>query len=271
VLYLGIVVLAVGVFYLAAFNWEDMRSWARIAAVGVPLLLALLSGAAMVRSDDAALRRGGQAAWALAVALGGGSVAVVFDEHDLWGGLGHGGLLAVGVSTASLALLLWVLSPRHLQVLALGGAAMFLAVTIGNWPEDFDFSLLGIAALAFGGAALALTEAGFVVPRASARPVFAAVALFGPYLAGVNGATWAELVVFAAAAAIGALSVWRASFTYIAIAVVAVFFELVSFVIRHFESRVGVPVALILSGGLLVAAVLILVRLRPFDHFRRRA
>jgi len=46
-LYLGIAVAVVGVFTLVAQNWENLRTWARIAILALPGALLLLAGAVM--------------------------------------------------------------------------------------------------------------------------------------------------------------------------------------------------------------------------------
>jgi hypothetical protein len=78
-----------------------------------------------------------------------------------------------------------------------------------------------------------------------------------------------ELMLFAVAAALIALGVWRASFTLLAIGVVASFIGLVTFIFEHFEDRIGAPVALMISGGALIAGVLLLARFRSAEQIRR--
>jgi len=51
--------------------------------------------------------------------------------------------------------------------------------------------------------------------------------------------------------------------------VVASFVGLVTFIFEHFEDRIGAPVALMISGGALIAGVLLLARFRSAEHIRR--
>ncbi len=268
-LYLGLVVAGVGAFALTATNWGELERWARLASVAVPALLALAVGFGTFRAEDAGLQRGGQLAWLAAVALTAGLAAVVSEEYG--GGAGNRGLLLLnGSVTAAIALALWVISPRSLQVLALGGAFVFLSQTLGAWPDDHSFPLAGMTLLGLGVGGVVLAETGAFSPRPAARIVFGTLAVAGPYLAGINESVpWAELLVFVVAAGLAALGVWRASFALVVVAVVATFVALITFVFEHFSDDLGAPVALMLSGGLVVAGVLILSQVRGAIRQRR--
>ena len=70
---------------------------------------------------------------------------------------------------------------------------------------------------------------------------------------------------------LAALSVARAAFVYMVLGVGAIFVGLVTFFFRHFAPELGAPVALILSGGVLVAGVLVLAQARKAIRGRRLA
>jgi hypothetical protein len=53
------------------------------------------------------------------------------------------------------------------------------------------------------------------------------------------------------------------------VAVLGMFGALVTFIFEHFEEEVGAPVALMLSGGALVGAVLTIAALRAETRKRR--
>jgi hypothetical protein len=123
-----------------------------------------------------------------------------------------------------------------------------------------------------GGAALiALTEMGYFKPMPLARTLAALLLCGGAFQAGVDSAVGWELLAFIAGAAAIGLGVWRASFTYIAVGVGTLLVALITFMFEHFEERIGAPVALMISGGMLVAAVLILVQIRTITRRRRLA
>lgn len=272
-LYLGVIVVSVGVFALIEQRWPDLDSWARMIAIGVPTLLALILGAGLHGSREPGFSRAGQLAWFVSVGLFAGTVAVFLNEYQP-GGIGieddPEGLLAMTGSAALLALVLWVFSPAHPQTVALGATLFALGQGAGNWPDEFSEVVAGMLIFAFGVAGLALTELERFTPRFSGRLVFATLCAVGPYEAGFtdNGMVF-ELLVFAVGGGLIALGVARASFTLLAVGVIASFVGLVTFIFEHFEDRIGAPVALMISGGALIAGVLVLARLRSAEHIRR--
>jgi hypothetical protein len=272
-LYLGVVVVSVGVFALIEQRWPDLDSWARVMAIGVPTLLALALGAGLRASDEPGLNRAAQLAWFVGVGLFAGMVGVILNEYEPAGITiedDPDGLLTVTAATALLALILWVFSPAHPQVVALGATLFALGQAVGNWPDEFSQVLAGTLIFGFGVAGLALTEAGMFGPRFSGRLIFAVLCVVGPYEAGFteNGMVF-ELMVFAVGGALIALGVMRASFTLLAVGVIAAFIGLVTFIFEHFEDRLGAPVALMISGGALIAGVLLLARFRSAEQLRR--
>lgn len=275
-LYLGVVVLGVGVFALIAQQWDELESWARVAATAVPVGLLLLAGLAMRASDEPALERGGQVAWLVAVAMFAGALAVIINEYGPDARSGDDdrmALLMVAAGTVALALVLWVFSASHAQVVALAGSLVFLAQALGNWPDSFSEPLAGMLLLAMGVAGLALGEVRWLTPRASVRFAFAAMAIAGPFQAGFGGEREMafELLTFAVAAAVLALGIVRNSFSLVVVAILGMFAALVAFIFEHFEEELGAPVALMLSGALLVGAVLVLANFRSETRKRRKA
>ena len=274
-LYLGVVVLAVGIFALVAQQWDELESWARVASTVVPVVLLLGAGLVMRVSNEAPLERGGQVAWLAAVALFAGALAVIVNEYgpdSRSGADDRNALMFIAAGTVMLALTLWVVSATHPQVIGLAGSLAFLAQTLGNWPDDFSEPLAGFMLLAFGAAGVVLGELGWFAPRPSTRFAFAILTIAGPYQAGFSGGTelFYELLTFAAAAALLALGVVRASFSLVVVAILGMFVGLVTFIFEHFEETIGAPVALMLSGAVLVGAVLLLAAFRSESRQRRQ-
>ena len=273
-LYLGFVVLGVGVFALIAQQWDELESWARLAATAVPVALLLFAGLLLRLSGEPPLERGGQAAWFVAVPLFAGAFAVGINEfgpESSRSGDERNLVLLVGAATLGLALVLWVFSAAHAQVVTIAGSTAFFAQALGDWPDDFSAGLAGFVMFVAGAAGLALAELGWFAPKPTARFCSAVLAVAGPYQAGFvdSELEFYELLSFAAAAAVVALGVWRASFALVLVGVVAIFVALVTFIFEHFEDELGAPLALMLSGGLLVAAVLILALFRNESRKRK--
>ena len=266
-LYLGVAVLAVGVFALMAQNWPELESGARVAVLAVPAMICLGAGALMHTSPQAGVNRAGQMAWLVAVGLAAGTLAVFLDEFQPSGVNFEddpSGLLIVAGATAALALGLWTLSPSHAQVLGLSGATFFLAQALGNWPDSFSAALAGMTLLGVGAAAIALTEAGLMRPKLSSQLLFGILGVAGVYQAGfADNGTVFELLGFAVGAGLVVLGVMRQTFVYVFVGVGGLFVMLVTFIFEHFEDQLGAPLALILSGAILIGAVLLLAQVRP--------
>lgn len=266
-LYLGIAVLSVGVFALIAQAWDNLASFPRVLAVGVPAAFALLTGGLLKSLGEAGYRRGAQFSWAAAVGLAAGTVAVVLHEYEPLGisrDDDQAAMLIVGVAATALALLLWALNPMTFQVLALGASLFFLGQAIGNWPDQYSARLAGGALAIFGLAGIALAEVGLMAPRDSSRLTFGLLLAFGSYQPGFSdgGTPW-EIPAFVAAAGLLGFGVYRGSFGYVLCGVGLLFVALVRAIFQNFSDQVGAPVALIISGALLIGAVLLLARLAP--------
>ena len=273
-LYLGFVVLAVGVFSLFAQNWEDLESWARVIAIGVPTLLLFGVGLALHLTGEPQLERGGQAAWMVTVALFAGTLAVAINEYGL--GLGDpgdpGALLPIAAATFAVSIALWVASPAYPQLFAIAGATLFVGIAVANWPDEFSQELLGMTILSIALAALALAEVGWLTPVLGARFLFSALAIFGPFAASMDdGPVAFEVLAGAMAAAVIAYGVFRASFALVLVGVVGAFAVLIAFITRHFSDRIGAPMAMIISGGILIAGILLLALYRRELQNRKSA
>ncbi len=266
-LYLGIAVLAVGVTALAAQNWADLASFARVLVTAVPAGFTLLVGALLRSRSEPGLRRAGQLAWVASVALTALALWVILWEYEPLGLArddDRTSLLIVATCAAALALALWALAPSTLQLFALGGALFFLAQALGAWPDDYSPRLAGGSLALVALTAIALAETDRLSPRATARFVFGFLLAVGAFWPGFDdgGTPW-ELTAFVAAALLLALGVLRSSFQYVLWGVLLLFVALVRAIFQNFSDEIGAPVALIISGALLIAAVLILARLAP--------
>lgn len=266
-LYLGIAVLAVGVFALAAQNWGDLASPARVAVTAVPAAFTLLLGALLRDRPEPGMRRAGQLAWTAAVGLTALALGVYIWEYESFGLARDEDatpFLVVTAAATGLALLLWAVTPSVLQLLALGASLFVLAQAIGQWPDEYSAPLAGGSLAAAALAAIALTETGRLVPRAAARTIFGLLLAVGAYQPGFSsgGTPW-EIPAFLAAAGLLALGVWRSSFQYVLWGVLLLFVALVRAIFQNFSDQLGAPVALIISGVLLIGAVLLLARLAP--------
>jgi hypothetical protein len=271
VVYLGLAVAGVGVIALTAQHWDDLSSAVRVIVWAAPGLLALLLGAGLRRMAAPQLVRATGMAWLAAVLLLFFAVSVAGGEAG-WGDPDV--FLVAGAAATVLAAGLWMLRRATPQIIALAWGLAFLAEGIAaqrSYNVEYgegDPLTFGMLLMAFGAAWIVLAETGALTPRLPVRALGAAALVWGPFMtgfvsySGYPGYLWAQLLVFVAAGALVALSLRRASFTYMLAGVAGAFIGLVAFIFKHFEDEIGAPVALILSGALLVAAALLLAAFR---------
>ncbi len=253
-LYLGVAIALVGVFVLTADHWGALNTTTRLATVGIPGGLALLAGLFMRRSSEAQLRRAAGIAWLTGVVLLSGTVVVAGVE---FGWAEHSTTLVAATGAAVLALLLWWVNPSRPQLIALAGSSIFLAESVADQWSPYRPELAGLLILLSGAAGILLTERKVLRPHGFAAALSGLLVVTGALhtqwgLAGF----WAGLPLLAAGAVLIGLSLQRGAFTYLLAGVLATFLGLVLFIFQHFESTIGVPAALLLTGCLLVGGVL---------------
>ena len=183
--YLGLAVIAVGVFVLVSTNWEHLRPWARISVSGVPALLALLVGQLMRSSPTPGIRRGGMLAWLLALALLTSTAAIIADES---GWSGKNVALAAGVVALASGVALWVFMPSHAQLLGVTAGMFLFSVAVANRAEPGTEGMgvvLGSSLTLFGTAGVILAEFSLLVPRTLARVMSSLGIVAGGFYAGV--------------------------------------------------------------------------------------
>jgi uncharacterized membrane protein len=263
--YLGLAVIGVGVAVLIGSNWEHLATPARIAIPAAAALVALIAGWIMLGSRQPELRRGGQAAWLLALGLAAGTAGVAGSEADM---AGENIILLVALVALAVSIPLWWWSKTHLQVIgvAAGGFLASLAVTSrfeDAGPEAFGLSLAAVAL-----AGLLLTELNILRPQLTARALSTLGLVLGGFFSGIDGPVWAEAVSFAVAALLITLSIRRGLFGYMAGGVAAVFIGLVTAILRHIDEPTIAALALIALGVLLLAGIIALERFRPWAQRR---
>lgn len=260
--YLGIAVVAVGVLIMVTVSWEDLRGWARVLVTAVPGALALVLGQRLRQTGRPGLMRGGHIAWLAAVALIGGTVAIAgsnadWNEEDI--------ALAGGIAAAAVAIVLWVFSASHPQVVAICGSVFAAGMALGGRSDEFSFAVAGLSIAAMSVVGMVLAERGLLTPTLTARFLSALGVGWGTFFAGFESGVY-EPLAFVAAAALVALSIQRRVLPYMLIGVALVFLGLVSSITRHSGDPTTAAAGLIVAGALLVGVVLVLARWQPWER-----
>ncbi len=262
-IYVGLAVVGVGAFVLMALVWPDLAAWARIAVTGIPGAAALGLGWFLQQMDEPGMQRGGSLAWVLGAALITGCVGVLtyesgWDDAD---GLVMPAAVAVGVTVA-----LWVILPSHPQLVALGAALGFLSIAVGvRTGHEGPAAVAGVLTI-LAAAWVALTEPGILFPRVTARLLGGFALAAGSFLVGVDPGLPLvfEGVPFLAGIALIVLSIARASFAYIVFGVGLLFVGFVSLTMQRVPDPVVGALVLMVAGVLLLGAVVVLARWRPW-------
>ncbi len=270
-LYVGLAAVGVGAIVLGALLWGELTTAARILVLAVPGVLLAILGGVLRNTREPAAARGGAMAWVLAVALLTGAVAVILNAADR----PEEEVAFVAFSVAVvLALAAWVVAPTHAQVVA-------LAISLAMWCLVAPFQadavdivssdgplVSSILLVALGCIWIAVTEAGWMRPRVTARMLGGLGLAVGAYAGGFDsGARVAfETLVILAGAGLVALGVWRGAFAYVAFGVIALFLGGITIILRRVPDPAVGAMAVMVAGVLLVLAVLLLARWRPWER-----
>ncbi|HEY7605728.1 MAG TPA: hypothetical protein VID07_02995 [Actinomycetes bacterium] len=258
--YLGGTLAVVGAGLLAARFWPDLALWARLSLVGLAAVALWAAGALVPEQAAPALWRLRGVLWL------GSSAAVAFlaalvgtDMLDLDG---EAVALLAGLVTAIHASVLWWRRPRPLQQLAcLAGLAVAagagVAVTGGN-EAAVGLSIWAVGVLWVLGGWRALLP-----PPVVALVAGAVVVLQGAQATAVR---WEGAgLVFGLASAAGLLAAGTTGrrLALAVVGIIGVVMFLPATVVHFFAGTVGVPVLLLLTGVVLLALTMTLLRWRP--------
>lgn len=266
--YVGFLIVAVGVMVLVGTNWDALGAAGRIIVTGLPGAAALGAGVWLRRSDVASLRRGAGVAWL----VGGGLIVLCagVTAHELFGWGTRGNTTAAAAAAVPLAVALWWLQRVPAQVVGLAAAAVLSAIAAeAHEPFGPDGVAAGLTLAAFGLAWMFAIELWRFEPRQVARPLAAIGVAAGAFFVGIDGEGPRELFLFAAVAFLISTSVSEGSAAYMVVGVAALFFGVVNVISRHVDNETVAAFLFIGLGLALLAGVVIMVRRRPWTLIRR--
>jgi len=279
--FLGSLIVFLAMAFLVQQNWRALGSAGRILSVLVPTVAMLALGWRLRGSESAEeakrlrLRRGAQALWLGACLLSALCFGVIFYELGLiddWARRGASNplvlvscLLATGVAGVA-----FVLLPTITQSIAFhlcGSAALFtflawLDYTLPPLNRFYKKMLILMIGLVAGGLCLALSEWLRARERkglVTVSRIFGALAILGfTFILAMERypATWhkttMEAIAFLASIAFIAASVKRQSQAFLYSGAAFLFFLIIYVNFEHFADRIGMPIALLISGVLLI-------------------
>jgi hypothetical protein len=261
--YLGAALAVAAVGSLLGQHWDDRGTAAHIAVTASGVAALWLGGWLLRDTDEPALERLAGALWLLSVGAMGALVAVI--GVDVWKPSPEAVATAAGASCFLYAAALWAWRRRAPQLVALAAAGVTLtasaAVFAGASPDG-----TALAVWVFGLAWFAAAWAGALRPEPAAYVLGALPILIAPWVAAEADAM--SFLGLAGAAGLMAVSVKLRETPLLVLGSIGVFGFITEIVARYFADTIGVPLALLLSGVILIGVALVtarLYRLHPRD------
>jgi hypothetical protein len=259
--YLGGALAIVAVWVFLAEYWNDLRSWAQLTLIGVLTIAFLAAGAWTRSSHNEALKRLSSFLWFLAVAGVAGWFAVLTTETldvnnettALW----------IAIPAFLVALVLWQLLPKALQVIALVGSGHALVLSALAQLEPAPFDWFGLIVWSIGVGCVFLAWGHVLEPQGVSYGLGIVAILLGPTITAASlDQAWPLWLGLVTAGALLAASVQLREIVLLVGGAGAVFVFLPQLIFNYFRDSLGVPVALFLSGVLLMAVALLVARLK---------
>ncbi len=251
--YLGVVLgLAAGIA-LFAERWIDLAVGVRLTVIGVGAAFALGSGWLLRDSEEPAIRRLGSVLWAGSVGLVAWFAAVfamdVLDVSDRTVGV------IASVTATIVAGALYAVLRRALQQLVL-----FVALLYATGFALNDQVWIGSAILVISLGWFALGRRGVLEPSFVALVLGTLGALLGPMVIAGEATGAGLLVGLAMASAVVTVGVVLHETVLLGIGVVGLFLFLIRTITYFFKGTVGVPIALLAAGAIVLVVALVLAR-----------
>lgn len=266
--YLGAALAVAAGVALVGPRWDEISHLTRLVGAAGIAALTLVAGWLLRKDAEPAIERLAGVLWTLSVAAVAGFVGLLLfdlpvgqDPAD-WAGF------VVGATVALFAGLLLALRPcAPLQVAtyggtlgAIGGGMAWAAQAGWNWPDANQW-WFGVAMLALSGLWIAAGETGRLHPKNAAMLIGSAGAIWAPQFT----FTWMGfglLLGVATAVALLAASVWLHRTEMLVLGGLGLFGYLVGAIVYFLSDSIGLPIALLLSGLVLLGVAIAMTRLR---------
>jgi hypothetical protein len=260
--YLGATLALVAGWLVVADVWEQLAATGRIAIVAAATLGVFIAGAVVRDNRSPAVQRLVSLLWAVAVAGAAFLTGLIATE---WTGLVEETIgLTVGIVTTIVGGALYLIRRRTLQQIGFGAGVLMTVVFLMMLPEaDLSAFWAGLVVWALGGAWAVLGWANLLPPRATAEVVGIVTAGIALNVAASDELRAVALLIgLASAALLIVASVAERRTLYLGFGAAGVFVFVPQLVFEWFADTIGAPVALFVTGLLLVVAAVGTARLK---------
>ena len=228
--------------------------------VGAGTAAFLAAGWFIKDTENDAILRLSSFSWAL------GTVGVAFFfgllADDTFDAKEETTALIASAAALGVGYFLYRLSPRSLQQILLGGAAvatsLSLLANVDQPPDEF----FGLAIWGLGIAWLLLTWGGHLRPEITGFALGSFAALLGPQVMRFGDSAWPMLLGLATAGALLTVSVTLRKTILLGFGAAGIFVFVPQIIFEYFGDTIGVPLALFVTGVVLLGAALLVARLR---------
>ncbi len=258
VAYLGASLVLVALGILVLEFWDRFSSWGQLGLGLTVTVVLFLVGILLGRSDEPALDRAQTFARFLAVAGFALTVKVLFTE--LLGSSEQDAFLYVSVAALAAAVGLWWSRSSVLQLVAMGLTSWITLIAVLSRFEALPDWAFGVAFAGLGIVWLFLTWGGVLTPIGTGY----AIGGIGTLLISFPESTEMPWPLLGLLTGLGlmALSVYLHQNVLLGLGVAGLFVYIPMTIFEWFGETLGVPVALLITGLILLGVVVGTVRLR---------
>lgn len=258
--YLGGSLALIAAFILVGEFWADLESWARLLLVGAGTAAFLTAGWYIRNIANEAVQRLSSFSWALATVGVGFWFGLL--AHDVLETETETSFLIASAAALVVGFGLYRMSPRSLQQLLMGSALASTALSalahLDQPPEEF----YGLAIWGLGVAFLLLAWGDLLRPKGTAFALGSFGVLLGPQIMRFEEAVWPLLLGLVTAGALLTFSVVLRNTILLGFGAAGIFIFVPQIIFEYFEDTIGAPLALFLTGVVLLGGALLVARLR---------
>lgn len=256
--YLGATLVLVALGLLGQELWDRIEAWGQLTVALV--ITAVLFGVGMIlgRSEDAAVKRAQTFAWFLTV--GGVALSAGVLVFEVLGLSGEDARLIVSLAAFAGAVTLWLRRRSSLQMVAVGGTTLVSVVMILGLFDNFPDWAIGLSLAGLGTVWLLLTWGGVFTPVRTSYALGGIGVLFIAFPES-GDMPWPLLGLFGALALLG-LSVRLDQQVLMGLGVAGLFVYVPMTVFEWFGDSLSTIVALLITGLVLLGAVVGVVQIR---------